>query len=89
MAVYTTIDNQDLAGLLDDYDIGAATDLKGIAEGVENSNFILTTETGKFILTIYEKRVKRDDLPFFLELKNPPQRQGFPARCPSHAQMAG
>ncbi|MGC6471492.1 MAG: homoserine kinase [Parvibaculales bacterium] len=82
MAVYTTIDNQDLAGLLDDYDIGAATDLKGIAEGVENSNFILTTETGKFILTIYEKRVKRDDLPFFLELKTHLNARGFPCPLP-------
>ncbi|MGC6512771.1 MAG: homoserine kinase [Parvibaculales bacterium] len=80
MAVYTKINDQDLAGLLDAYDIGAATGLQEIAEGVENSNFILMTETGKYILTIYEKRVNPNDLPFFLELKTHLNAKGF--SCP-------
>ena len=55
-------------GLLSGYDIGAPLSFKGIAEGVENSNFYLQTDRGAFILTLYEKRVKLEDLPFFLGL---------------------
>jgi homoserine kinase type II len=68
MAVYTDVSFEDLEGLLAGYDIGAPRSFKGIAEGVENSNFYLQTEQGAFILTLYEKRVKLDDLPFFLGL---------------------
>lgn len=72
MAVYTDLADNQLTELLADYDIGAVLSLKGIAEGVENSNFLLTTEVDgkpeKFILTLYEKRVDPDDLPFFLSL---------------------
>jgi homoserine kinase type II len=68
MAVYTDVSFEDLETLLSGYDIGAPLAFKGIAEGVENSNFYLQTDRGAFILTLYEKRVKRDDLPFFLGL---------------------
>jgi homoserine kinase type II len=68
MAVYTDVSFEDLEGLLSDYDIGAPLSFKGIAEGVENSNFYLQTGQGAFILTLYEKRVKLEDLPFFLGL---------------------
>lgn len=68
MAVYTNLSDGDLAELLADYDIGQAVSLKGIAEGVENSNYLLTTQQGKYILTLYEKRVNPEDLPFFLHL---------------------
>src|ERR1700722_2899544 len=68
MAVYTDVSFEDLEGLLAGYDIGAPLAFKGIAEGVENSNFYLQTDRGAFILTLYEKRVKLDDLPFFLGL---------------------
>jgi len=68
MAVYTDVSFEDLEGLLSGYDIGAPLSFKGIAEGVENSNFYLQTDRGAFILTLYEKRVKADDLPFFLGL---------------------
>jgi homoserine kinase type II len=68
MAVYTEISFEDLEGFLADYDIGAPRTFKGIAEGVENSNYFLQTTTGSFILTLYEKRVHEDDLPFFLGL---------------------
>ncbi|HWY61665.1 MAG TPA: homoserine kinase [Rhizomicrobium sp.] len=68
MAVYTDVSFEDLEALLAGYDIGVPLTFKGIAEGVENSNFYLQTDRGAFILTLYEKRVKRDDLPFFLGL---------------------
>jgi homoserine kinase type II len=68
MAVYTDVSDDELRAFLAAYDIGAVLSLKGIAEGVENSNFLLRTETGQFILTLYEKRVSEQDLPFFLTL---------------------
>lgn len=68
MAVYTEVDPDDLSALIARYDIGSVRSCKGIAEGVENSNFLLETSTGHFILTLYEKRVKIDDLPFFVDL---------------------
>jgi homoserine kinase type II len=68
MAVYTDVAADELAEFLGDYDIGELLSYKGIAEGVENSNFLLHTTAGSFILTLYEKRVARDDLPFFLGL---------------------
>lgn len=68
MAVYTDVSFEDLEIFLADYDIGAPLSFKGIAEGVENSNFFLRTDRGGFILTLYEKRVRESDLPFFLGL---------------------
>lgn len=68
MAVYTDVAADELAEFLGAYDIGELLSYKGIAEGVENSNFLLHTSAGSFILTLYEKRVARGDLPFFLGL---------------------
>ena len=72
MAVYTDLTDEQLTDLMLNYDIGNVLSLKGIAEGVENSNFLLTTDYNgqpkKFILTLYEKRVNPDDLPFFINL---------------------
>jgi len=68
MAVYTDVAADELAEFLRSYDIGELLSYKGIAEGVENSNFLLHTSAGSFILTLYEKRVARGDLPFFLGL---------------------
>jgi homoserine kinase type II len=68
MAVYTEVSFEDLERFLEQYDIGAPLSFKGIAEGIENSNFYLQTDRGAFILTLYEKRVAGDDLPFFLGL---------------------
>jgi homoserine kinase type II len=68
MAVYTDVTADDLNAFLADYDIGELLAYKGIAEGVENSNFLLHTGAGNFILTLYEKRVAEKDLPFFLAL---------------------
>src|SRR3981081_1076638 len=68
MAVYTDVAADELAEFLRGYDIGGLLSYKGIAEGVENSNFLLHTTAGYFILTLYEKRVASDDLPYFLSL---------------------
>jgi homoserine kinase type II len=68
MAVYTEIGDAELYDFLETYDLGALLSFKGIAEGVENSNFLLRTQSGTFILTLYEKRVAESDLPFFLSL---------------------
>ncbi len=66
MAVYTEVSDDDLAALSAAYDIGEIVSCKGIAEGVENSNFLIETTRGPYILTLYEKRVDPKDLPFFL-----------------------
>lgn len=68
MAVYTDVSADDLTRFLAAYDIGELLSYKGIAEGVENSNFLVHTSAGNFILTLYEKRVAERDLPFFLGL---------------------
>src|SRR5271154_7257915 len=68
MAVYTDVSFEDLEILLGGYDIGVPLSFKGIAEGVENSNFYLQTDRGGYFLTLYEKRVRESDLPFFLGL---------------------
>ena len=68
MAVYTDVTADDLGEFLKGYDIGEVLAYKGIAEGVENSNFLLHTGAGHFILTLYEKRVAEKDLPFFVAL---------------------
>lgn len=68
MAVYTDVSFEELETLLADYNIGTPTTFKGIAEGVENSNFLLQTTNASYILTLYEKRVAAADLPFFLGL---------------------
>ncbi len=68
MAVYTEVGDAELEAFLAQYDIGQAEALKGVAEGVENSNYLLTTSRGQYFLTLYEKRVHPEDLPFFLGL---------------------
>ena len=68
MAVYTDVAAEDLALFLSSYDIRELLSYKGIAEGVKNSNFLVHTGAGTFILTLYEKRVAEGDLPFFLGL---------------------
>jgi homoserine kinase type II len=88
VAVYTDITDAELEALLANYAVGAALSFKGIAEGVENSNFLLETEAGRFILTIYEKRVARADLPYFMALTQHLADKGFPAPRPQ-ATRAG
>ncbi len=86
MAVYTDVAFEDLDRLLADYDIGEAKSFKGIAEGVENSNFLLQTTRGDFILTLYEKRVSAEDLPFFLGLLEHLALRGIPCPLPVHSR---
>jgi homoserine kinase type II len=82
MAVYTDITDEELGGLLADFELGAPLSLKGVAEGVENSNFLLETETGRYFLTVYERRVNEADLPFFLELMRWLAQHGFASATP-------
>ena len=86
MAVYTTIHPAALDAFLADYDLGRACSLEGIQEGVENSNFRLCTERGRFILTLYERRVDPADLPFFLGLMEHLAARGVPCPLPVHGR---
>ena len=81
MAVYTEVSDEALKAFLALYDLGEVVSFKGIAEGVENSNFLLRTTKGQFILTLYEKRVDAADLPFFVGLMEHLSRRGV--TCPS------
>ena len=80
MAVYTDVAAEDLASFLAGYDVGELLSYKGIAEGVENSNFLVHTRAGNFILTLYERRVAELDLPFFLSLMEHLAKRGI--TCP-------
>lgn len=82
MAVYTDISETELETFLADFEVGAAVAFKGVAEGVENSNFLLETTVGRYILTLYERRVKAGDLPFFLGLMRHLAEGGFPSPAP-------
>ena len=84
MAVYTEIPDEEFDAFMKGYDLGAVLSLKGIAEGVENSNYLLGTEKGAFILTLYEKRVDRADLPFFLGLMEHLAGRGITCPLPVH-----
>jgi len=80
MAVYTEVTDEALRGFLCDYQLGELLAFRGIAEGVENSNYALKTEAGDFILTLYEKRVDPTELPWFLGLMEHLAAQGL--ACP-------
>ena len=81
MAVYTDVADDELRSFIALYDIGEVLSCKGIAEGVENSNFLVTTERGNFILTLYERRVAPHELPFFIALMEHLARHGV--ACPT------
>ncbi len=78
MAVYTHVSAEALAAFLSRYDAGQLVSAKGIAEGVENSNYIVDTTAGRYILTLYEKRVSAADLPFFMALLEHLAAKGLP-----------
>ncbi len=82
MAVYTEVGDEALRGFLEAYDLGEARGLVPIAEGVENSNYRLQTTLGRFILTVYERRVDPQDLPFFLGLMQHLAQHGLPCPLP-------
>jgi len=86
MAVYTEVSDTELEAFLAEYDIGDADALKGVAEGVENSNYLLTTSKGQYFLTLYEKRVDPNDLPFFLGLLDHLAARGINCPQPIHGR---
>lgn len=82
MAVYTRVSAELLAEFVRSYDIGTPVSFKGIAEGVENSNYFLETTTGRYFLTLYEKRVAEADLPYFIALMSHLADKGLPVPRP-------
>lgn len=86
MAVYTEVSDEDLEAFVAEYDIGEVISCKGIAEGVENSNYLLHTAKGPYILTLYEKRVAPEDLPYFLNLMEHLAESGIPCPTPLHGR---
>lgn len=86
MAVYTEVSDEALAAFLAEYDLGTMVAFRGIAEGVENSNFSLRTSAGDFILTLYEKRVAPAELPWFLGLMEHLARRGIVCPLPVRAR---
>ena len=81
MAVYTLITKEKLSSFLENYNTGSLENFKGVLEGVENSNYKIISSENTFILTIFEKRVKEQDLPFFIELQNHLSKKNI--KCPS------
>lgn len=84
MAVYTDVKDSELKAFISAYGLGSLVSFKGIAEGVENTNYFVVTSTGRYILTLYEQRVKRDDLPFFLGLLDHLAAKGIACPTPVH-----
>lgn len=82
MAVYTSVSDDRLAAFLSEYQLGKALSFKGIAEGVENSNYYLETDSGRFILTLFERRADPKDLPYFMAVKQHLAKKGFPCPAP-------
>lgn len=82
MAVYTEVSDEELHAFIADYDLGSVLSFKGIAEGVENTNYLVHTQAGPHILTLYEKRVSKQDLPFFLALMEHLAGSGLPCPVP-------
>ena len=80
MAVYTKLEHQEVRQFLEQYNINNFKDYKGITEGVENTNYLIKTSEQDYILTIYEKRVDENDLPFFIKLLSSLSDNRFP--CP-------
>ena len=86
MAIYTKLDTEKINNILSNYKLGNLKKFDGIKEGIENTNYFLETEKGKYILTIYEKRVKSSDLPFFLGLMDHLASSNFPCPIPIHTK---
>ena len=80
MAVYTSVNKPELEVFLEQYNLGKLISYDGILEGIENSNYKILMEEGNFIITIFEKRVDPQDIPFFMNLQNHLSEHGF--HCP-------
>jgi homoserine kinase type II len=85
MAIYTTLSQPDIEGFLAQYDVGNLVSFTGIAEGVSNTNYLIETTQAKFILTLFEKHFKLEELPYFVELMKWWQQKGI--HCPKPIQM--
>ena len=81
MAIYTKLNQKKIEEILSNYSLGKLESFKGIREGIENTNYFLSIDKKKFILTIYEKRVKPSDLPFFSDLMSSLNKANF--KCPA------
>ena len=81
MAVYTKLNQKKIEEILSNYSLGKLNSFKGIEEGIENTNYFLSIDKKKFILTIYEKRVRSADLPFFSDLMSSLNKASF--KCPA------
>ena len=86
MAVYTEVSDEEMRAFIADYDIGEVISYTGIAEGVENTNFLVQTERGPYILTLYEKRVNPAELPFFVALMEHLAARGLACPTPLHGR---
>ena len=82
MAVYTKLSENQLKEFFSKYSVGKLLNYKEIKEGIENTNYFILTEKGKFILTLYEKRVEKKDLPFFISLMKNLFDKNFPSPKP-------
>ena len=80
MAVYTSVNKNELSKFFENYELGSLISYEGIVEGIENTNFKINTDKGSYILTIFEKRVNREDVPFFMNLQKHLSKAGF--ACP-------
>ncbi|MBY6014950.1 homoserine kinase [Qipengyuania gaetbuli] len=89
MAVYTHLGAEELARLIAEYDVGQLVSAKGIAEGVSNSNWLVETTQGRFILTMYERRIDTGDLPFFLGLLDHLAERDCPVPATIHDRSGG
>ena len=87
MAVYTEVTDDDLSRLIESYDLGTLLSYKGIAEGVENTNYVVHTTAGTYILTLYERRVDTADLPFFLGLLEHLNQRGISCPLPVRSRQ--
>ena len=87
MAVFTKLEKKDIENFLEDYSIGSLISFEGIVEGIENTNYKIKTSKHEYILTIFEKRVKPADLPFFMKLQKDLAANGFDCPVPIENNM--
>ena len=81
MAVYTKINNKNIDWIENNFNLGKITSYKGIKKGIENTNYLISTKNKKYILTLFEKRINKKDLPFFMNLMSSLTK--FKVKCPN------